>query len=95
MLVAWTIASAVCAAIPAVMTVVNLREYREPSAITSDGLPAVTVIIPHATKLAVSRPAWAAYWLRARLICNSWLLMMRRPTTLRRSCAAWQRRTRA
>ncbi|SEC09077.1 glycosyltransferase [Terriglobus roseus] len=46
MLVAWTIASAVCAAIPAVMTVVNLREYREPSAITSDGLPAVTVIIP-------------------------------------------------
>lgn len=46
MLVAWTIASAACAALPAVMTVLNLREYREPSVSTTAALPAVTVIIP-------------------------------------------------
>ncbi|AFL90229.1 glycosyl transferase [Terriglobus roseus DSM 18391] len=46
MLFAWTIASAVCAAIPAVMTVMNLREYREPAAATGERLPAVTVVIP-------------------------------------------------
>lgn len=45
-LLPFAIASAACAAIPAVMTLLNLREYREPSTVTPATLPALTVIIP-------------------------------------------------
>ena len=45
-LLPFAIASAASAVTPAVLTLLNLREYREPARPTKDVLPAVTVIIP-------------------------------------------------
>jgi hypothetical protein len=46
MLLAWTLASATCAAIPALLTLANLAEYQSPLPVDIASLPAVCVVIP-------------------------------------------------
>jgi hypothetical protein len=46
MLFAWTVASAICAGIPATLTLLNLREYLPPPAGGAEEIPAIAVIIP-------------------------------------------------
>jgi glycosyltransferase involved in cell wall biosynthesis len=46
MLFGWTIASAICAGIPATLTLLNLREYQPPSANGAEQITPIAVIIP-------------------------------------------------